>query len=209
MRGHAASLQSLRLLGVAYEQQHMTAEARSTLERVAILDPTNTAHLIELARLAELTNDHEGALGYLGHAREISPGDAQIHFLFAMVSMKLNLPVEARSSLEKALAIDPQNPAYNYAMGFVILSTREAATAAEYFKRFVEARPHEPKGHYALGIAYFASGDWEHAKAEMELVEHNPSTAGGAEYFLGRIARLEDQFDAAAQHLQVLNPTPT
>ena len=66
----------------------------------------------------------------------------------------------------------------------------------------MQARPREPKGHYALGIAYFASGDWEHAKAEMELVEHNPSTAGGAEYFLGRIARLEDQFDASEQHLK-------
>ncbi|HEX4772873.1 MAG TPA: tetratricopeptide repeat protein [Bryobacteraceae bacterium] len=199
---NAATINSLRLLGVAYERQQQIAEARSTLERVAILDPSNPAHLIELARLAELTNDHEGALGYLGHAREVSPGEAQIHFLFAMVSMKLNLPVEARSSLEKALAIDPRNPAYNYAMGFVILSTREAATAAEYFKHFVEARPAEPKGHYALGIADFASGDWEHAKAEMELVEHNPSTSGGAEYFLGRIARLQDQLDASEQHLK-------
>ena len=36
---HAALLESLRLLAIAYEQQHNTAEARSTLERVAILDP--------------------------------------------------------------------------------------------------------------------------------------------------------------------------
>jgi tetratricopeptide (TPR) repeat protein len=197
-----ASIESLRLLAIAYEHQNWIAEARFTLERVAILDPTNTAHLVELARLAELTNDHEGALGYLGHAREISPNDAQIHFLFAMVSMRLNLPVEARSELNKALAIDPQNPAYNYAMGFVILSTREAATASEYFERFVTARPNEPKGHYALGIAYFAAGDWEHAKSEMELVQHNPSTSGGAQYFLGRIARLDGDLDAAARYLQ-------
>ena len=71
----------------------------------------------------------------------------------------MNLPVEARRSLDRALALDPENPNYNYAMGTVILTTRDAATAAGYFQKFVKARPADPTGHYALGIAYFASGD--------------------------------------------------
>ena len=132
------------------------ADARSTLERVAVLDPRNTAHLLELARLAEAAKDYEGALGYLGHARDLAPDNPQIHFLFARVAVEMNLIVEARRSLERALALDPNNPAYNYAMGFVILRTRDAATASAYFKKFVEAIPQDVKGHYALGIAYFA-----------------------------------------------------
>ena len=192
---------NLQSLAIAYEQLNQPRNARNVLERVATLDPENTAHLLELARLADEEKDYEGALGYLAHARDLAPRNAQIHFLFAMVATEMNLPVEARASLAKALALEPENPAFNYGMGFTILSTRDAATAGSYFQKFVEARPNEAKGHYALGIAYFASGDYAKAKKEMQSVENNPRSAGGAEYFLGRIARLENELPAAAEHL--------
>jgi tetratricopeptide (TPR) repeat protein len=198
---HAASLVALRRLAVAYEQLKHIPDARRTLERVAVLDPKNTAHLLELARLADATNDHEGALGYLGHARDLEPNNPQIHYLFAMVAAELDLPIEARRSLDRALALDPENPHYNYSMGYVILSTRDAATAAGYFQKFVKANPANPGGHYALGIAYFASGDYEKAKEELRVAKNSPKAAG-AEYFFGRIARIEGQADDAARHLQ-------
>jgi len=198
----AAGLESLRNLAVAYEQCQQPEQARRTLERVAALDPRNTAHLLELARLAEASKDYEGALGYLAHARDLEPDKAQIHFLFAMVSSELNLPVEARASLVKALALEPKNPAYNYALGFVILNTRDAATAGSYFQKFVDAKPAEVKGHYALGIACFASGDYAKSKQEMQRVINDPKTAGGAEYFLGRIARRENELVNSEKYLR-------
>jgi tetratricopeptide (TPR) repeat protein len=198
---HAASLGSLRQLAVAYERLQQPADARRTLERVAVMDPSNTAHLLELARLADETKDYKGALGYLAHARDLTPENAQIHFLFAMTAVEMDLPVEARRSLERALALDPENPSYNYAMGSLILRTRDAATAASYFRKFVKAKPADPRGHYALGIAYFASGDNAKAKEEMLAVQSNPHTAAGAEYFLGRIARLKGDPDDATRHL--------
>jgi tetratricopeptide (TPR) repeat protein len=197
----AAGPASLRSLAIAYENLGRIPDAQKTLERVAALDSKNTAPLIELARLADAAGNHEGALGYLAHARDLAPNDAHIHFLFAKIAVEMNLPIEARASLSKALALDPENPAYNYAMGFVILSTRDAATAGGYFQKFVKANPKNANGHYALGIAYFASGDLEKSKAEMQLVQSDPKTAGGAEYFLGRIARQEGDAEAAAGHL--------
>ena len=198
----AASPESLRRLAIAYEQLQRISDARKTLERVAVADPKNTAHLLELARLAELMKDHEGALGYLGHARDLAPDNAQIHYLFAEVAAEMDLPLEARKSLERALTLDPQNPHYNYAMGAVILVTRDAGAAATYFQKFVQAEPANPKGHYALGIAYFTAGEYEKAKAEMQGIENNPKTAAGAEYFLGRIARLDGNLDDAARRLR-------
>jgi Flp pilus assembly protein TadD len=189
-------------LAVAYEQTGRLGDARHAIERVAALEPGNKAHLLELARLADAGKDYEGALGYLAHARDLAPEDAQVHFLFAMIAMKLELPVEARASLQRALELHPENPAYNYAMGFVILNTRDAATAAQYFKKFVEAKPRDPQGHYALGIAYFASGDNANSKKEILTAKDNPKTAGGAEYFLGRIARREDNLEDAMLHLR-------
>jgi tetratricopeptide (TPR) repeat protein len=198
----AAPPESLRRLAIAYEQLQRIAEARKTLERVAIADPKNPAHLLELARLAELTKDHEGALGYLAHARDLAPDNAQIHYLFAEVAAEMDLVLEARRSLDRALALDPENPRYNYAMGAVILATRDTGTAVIYFEKFVRAKPENPAGHYALGIAYFTAGEYERAKVQLREVESNPKTAAGAEYFLGRMARLDGDLNDAARRLR-------
>jgi Flp pilus assembly protein TadD len=198
---HAASLASLQRLAIAYEQLQRPSDARKALERVAVLDPNNTAHLLELARIADASKDYEGALGYLAHARDLAPDNPRIHFLFAIVAGEMNLPIEARRSLERALALDPENPGYNYAMGSVILATRDAATASSYFQKFVKAKPTDSRGHYALGTSYFASGDYARAKEEMRGVANDPKVAGAAEFFLGRIARLEGELDDATRHL--------
>src|SRR5690348_9328477 len=87
-------------------------------------------------------------------------------------------------------------------MGSVILTTRDATTASTYFKKYVEAKPADPRGHFALGVAYFSGGDYTNAKIQMRSVEDSAGTAGGAKYFLGRIARLENDLESATKYLQ-------
>jgi tetratricopeptide (TPR) repeat protein len=199
---NAASVSSLRQLAVAYEQLNRTADARKLLERIAGLEPHNAQHLIELARLAYMQRDKEGALGYLAHARDLTPNDAQVHFLFGMIAAEMDLPVEAHWSLERALALDPQNAKYNYAMGTVALTSRDASSAIPYFETYIAAEPQDPRGHFALGAACFASGDYDRARKEMELVRTGANTAAGAEYFLARIARLDEKLGEAAEHIE-------
>lgn len=192
-------LAGLKQLAIAYEALDRLSDTRKTLERLAVAEPQNAADLLELARIAEKQQDHTGALGYLGHARDLTPQDPQVHFLFGMVAAEMQLPMEARRSFDKALQLAPDNPDYNYAMGAVILTTRDAATAIRYFQKFVDARPAEAKGHYALGVANFTSGDYANARQQLQSVETNPSFGGGADFFLGRIARLDGDLEAAAQ----------
>ncbi len=197
-----ASQESLRQLVVAYERVNRLSDARKTLERLAEEDPKNPRHLLELARVAYLQHDFEGALGYLGHARDLTPGDARVHFLFGMVLVELNLPLEARKSVEKAVAIDPENPDYNYGLGSIILRARDAASAVVSFRKYVAERPDDPRGHFALGVAYFAAGDYEHCRSEMGVARGDPATAAGAGYFLGRVARIDERLDEAAALLE-------
>jgi tetratricopeptide (TPR) repeat protein len=197
-----ASAESLRHLAVAYEQLNRLPDARRTLERVAVADPGNPRHLLELARIAHLSHDLEGCLGYLGHARDLTPDDARIHFLFGLVAVEMELPVEARRSLDKALAIDPKNPEYNYAMGGVLLSGGSGAESVPYFANYVAAKPADSRGHLALGAAYFASMDYDRCRAEMAGIVKDPKTEAGASYYLGRVARMEDNYDQAAGYLE-------
>ena len=196
----AASPDSLRSLVLAYEQVNRLSDARKTLERLAVADPKNPQHLFELARVAYKMHDFEGAIGYLGHARDLVPSDARVHFLFGLVLEELELPLEARRSLEKAVALDPGNPDYNYALGSVILTTREASPAVACFQKYVNARPQDPKGHFGLGVAYFAAGDYDHCRTEMQGISKNSSIQAGAAYFLGRVARIEENLDEAAAY---------
>lgn len=197
-----ASAASLRRLAVAYEQLSRLPDARKTLERVAALEPKNPRHLLELARIAHLSHDFEGSLGYLAHARDLAPKDARIHFLFGLVTIEMDLPIEARKSLEKALAIDPQNPDYNYAMGAVLLSSGTANGAIPYFKKYVAAAPNDSRGHFALGAAYFDAFDYDQCRSQMLGITQDPKTAAGASYFLGRIARIAENYDEASSYLE-------
>lgn len=199
---HQASPETLRLLGLAYEKTGRSADARKTIERAAVMEPGETADLYELARLAYLGHDREGALGYLGHIRDIAPKDARAHFLFGIIAVEMELPLEARNSLTRALELDPKNPIYSLALGSLILSGRDAGDAAPYFQTYLTAHPEDPRGHFALGMAYFAASEYPQARAEMTRVAARPETSGGAEYFLGRIARAEDSLDEAALHLE-------
>jgi tetratricopeptide (TPR) repeat protein len=198
----AASVPSLRHLAVAYEQSDRPADARRVLERVAVIEPQNAAHLMELARLAYILRDKEGALGYLGHARDLTPNDPQVHFLFGMIALEMDLPVEARKSVQRTLALDPHNAKYNYAMGSIELRSRDVSSAIPYFEAYIAAQPEDPRGRFALGVACFAAGDYDRARKEMEGLHTRTSTAAGAEYFLGRIARLDEKLDEAAAHIE-------
>lgn len=196
------TLAGLKRLADAYEQTNRLAEARKTLERIAVQDSGNVDHLYALARVAYGLRDLEGCLGYLAHVRDLTPKDSRVHFLFGLVTTQMELPVEARKSLERALSLDPQNPEYNYALGSVILSGGDGGTAAKYLKAFIVARPDEARGHFALGVAHFAANDYDQCRAEMQIAAKDPKSEAGAEFFLGRIARIEENLDEAAAHLE-------
>ena len=196
------SATSLKHLAVAYEQTGRLADARKTFERAAVLESGNVDDLYALARVAYGQKDLEGSLGYLAHVRDLTPNDARVHFLFGLVTMQMELPVEARKSLEKALSIDPQNPDFQYALGSVILNGGDGGTAAKYLQAYVAARPAEARGHFALGVAYFTANDYDQCRKEMQIAGKDPQIEAGAEFFLGRIARIEENLDEAALHLE-------
>lgn len=207
---HAASVDDRRRLVSAYESLGRWKEARATLEALAAEEPRSPDHLFELAHVAYAQRDLEGALGYLGHARDLVPADARVHFLFGLILVELNLPPEARKSLQKAVDLAPANPDYQYALGSVILRDRDPSPAVDCFRRYLEAKPADPRGEFALGIAYFLTGAYEQSAARMQHVKDNPATRPGALYFLGRVARLDGQLDEAASFFsESINAQPS
>ena len=192
-----ASPEDLRRLGALHEGAGQLALAREVLEEAALHHPGDAGLLLDLARVAHQQADHEGALGYLGHARVLAPGDARVHFFFGMVCVAMDLGAEAYNSLLEAYRLDPDNASVAYALGAVALHRRDPAEAIPYFRRYSELKPEDPRGGFGVGIAAFRAGSYEAARAELIPAAERAETAAAANYFLARIAREEGDLDEA------------
>jgi tetratricopeptide (TPR) repeat protein len=197
-----ASPRSLYYLGVLLERQEKLGEARAAFDRVAAAQSPSAPLLLDLARVAYKQRDLKGALGYLAHARELEPGNAAIHFFFGMVCVELNLPMAARPSLGEAVRLNPKNAYYNYALGAVAVQSQTPGDAVPCFEEYIALKPEDPRGRLALGAAHFYIANYDVARRELRAVEKHPETAAGAHYFLGRIAKQEENLVQAESEFQ-------
>jgi tetratricopeptide (TPR) repeat protein len=195
-----ASSSDLSALGAAYERQKELALAREALEAAAASRPDDPATLVSLARVAYEQGDREGSLGYLGHARAVSPNDARIHFSIGVICIEMNLGGEAFNALSEAVRLAPDDPVANYALGSVAIYRKDPTEAIPYFERYSELKPDDDRGAYAIGVAYFMAKDYANARPRLEPFASRPQTAAAASYLLARIARAEGE-DAEALRL--------
>jgi len=200
--GATATIDTLRALAAIQTQAGDLQGARDALERVAAIGGPTAAVLRDLADVAYRQRDFDGALGYLAHARTLEPSNPGIHFFFGIVCINLHLGREAYDSLKKAIELDPDNPSINYAFGSIALHMHERGEALPYFERYVQLVPQDPRGRFALGVAYFHTGEVERAKEVLTAASTRQETAAGAHYYLARIARQQNELDAALSHIQ-------
>jgi len=192
-----ASPDDLQRLALLREKAGEFVEARVRLEEAAQGRPESVPVLLDLARVAHKAGDREGALGYLGHARALEPGNARVHFLFGLACVELDLGGEAYNSLKEAVRLDPENAAVNYAMGAVALHRKDPSEAIPYFRKYAELEPKEPRGPFAIGVAAFQAKDYDSARQMLVPAAERPETAAAALYFLARMARAETEFEEA------------
>lgn len=196
-----ATPDALQQLGRVYMATGRYKDARAVLERAARPAP-GVPVLIDLARAADKAGDHEGALGYLAHARDLDPSNAGVHFLFGVVCVELDLVAEAYESLKKALALDPDNADFNYVMGSVAMHRHEPADSLPYLEKYLQLKPDDPRAHLALGVGRFNSGQFAAATADLQIAAKYPETEAGARYFLGRVARQDGDLDQARREIE-------
>jgi tetratricopeptide (TPR) repeat protein len=196
------STDDLQRLGLLHEKAAELVDARVRLEEAAQGKPDSVPLLLDLARVAHKAGDRQGALGYLAHARALEPANARVHFLFGMICVELDLGAEAYNSLLEAVRLDPENAAVNYAMGAVALHRKDPSEAIPYFRKYGQLEPHDYRGPYAIGVAAFLAKDYDTARAQLVPAAARKETAAGANYFLARMARSENEYDEALRLAQ-------
>ena len=191
-----ATAPALRQLGLAYESGGKFAAARHAYQR-AIEGGVTAPLLLDLARVADAAGEKEVALGYLAHARDLSPGEAAIHYAFGRVCVDLDLAVEALRAFQEATRLAPETAEYRYALGLALLTNRRPDDAAAAFERFLLQKPNDAWGSYSLARADFDRLEDERARTAFRLAAGFPETAAGAHFYLGRLAARDLRFDEA------------
>jgi tetratricopeptide (TPR) repeat protein len=198
-RGQATSA-FLHRLGLLQEQQGQFAEAQTTL--ASVTDKPDITLLLDRARLAYRLQEWKTALALLGEARDLDPKQAQIHYLFGLTCIRMELVAEAHVAFGKAVALEPNQAEYNYAMGAAAAYRRDPAEALPYLKKYRQLKPDDAQGRLMLGVALFKNADYDAAKTELNAALSPSNTAAIARYYLGRIARQTNDLPAALTSLQ-------
>jgi tetratricopeptide (TPR) repeat protein len=200
-RGLISNMGLQALAGLQEKQGHFK-EARESLEKDLQLERASAPVLIRLAKLAYQSADLEGAIGYLAHARDLEPRNAAIHFFVGIICVDLKFPPEAKQSLTEAVRLDPNNGVYHYALGAVLLQERDPDGAISHFLAYRNSRRDDPRGSFALGVAYFDAYQLDAARKELEFAAGRAETRAGANLYLGRLAFREGNPTEAEDHLR-------
>lgn len=201
--GHKAlSPQGLRVLGLAKEANGKLKEARATLESAFAANSGSTPILEDLTRVAKAADDYEGALGYLAHARDLEPNNAELPYEFGAICVRMGLLAEARKAIAEALRLNPNNAQYNLGMGIVVSFSEDPSQSLSYLAKFHALEPKDPQGPLALGEANFRAKDYDTALTWFRQAVGDVKTAADAHYYLGRIAHQQGRLDEAAADLK-------
>jgi len=98
--------------------------------------------------------------------------------------------------------LNPENPYYNYALGAVLVNEKNEEEAIPHFRKFRDAHPDDPRGRFALGVAYFEAYQVDSARKEFLSIANSPETRMGAQLYLGRLALRQEKLDEALDHFQ-------
>jgi Flp pilus assembly protein TadD len=195
--------QGQRALGLAQEAEGKLVDARTTLEAAFTASQgKDSVLLVDLTRIAEAAGDHNGALGYVAHARDLMPADPELPYEFGVICLRMSLFGEARKAFAEAVRLAPENPQYNYGLGSVISFSQDPSQALPYLEKFRILRPADPAGTLALGVTNFRAKDYGTALRWLHQAAESKQTAADAHYYLGRIARQESRTSDAVSELK-------
>ncbi len=179
------------------------AEAREIFSRLAGREPGKVEIDFHLGRLALWFDEGELALTHLERALRTAPGEARIHNALgdaygsaaqnAHLLAKLGWARKCRAAYERAVELDPANPAYRWSLvGYFCVAPRLAGGGLEKARAQAGeiARLDPMEGRTARATLALAEQNWEAAFAEFDPVLREMPDNFLALYQVGRCAAL-------------------
>jgi len=162
-------------------------ESRKALERARELNPLNTDHSANLARLyrtwgemssdpAERAEKLSRALEYYRRATTLSPHNAMLLNEWGSLYQAMGDHEKALEKYRQSLSLDQEYDQTYLLLGDLHFNRKEYDQAAEAYRRALELNPRLVKAHSVLGYIYARQGKLEEAVEEnLKVLELAPN----------------------------------
>ena len=191
--------QAVVVLGDAHLANGAVAEAEEQYLVALEGRLDNAAALLGLAQISRLKGEIKEATLYLTRVGTLTADSKSPEFLykFAAVAMQVGMSDAAKSALENALKLRPNEPAYLLAYGIAWLRKGDLFEAEKVFRRLVQLQPNSNQAQIHLGYVLLNQKKYDEARLWLEKSARSTSPMPEVFYYLGLVAQ-EQNDDAKA-----------
>jgi len=207
-------------LGAIYQEQGEINQALPLLEKAVQLDPNFSEAHYQLGLI--LMKQKQFALAVTAFEIVISQKTDHVgaHYNLAQGYFRLRRTKDGRQTMdtyrqlkavateiedrERAITIEPNNPAVHYRLGKIYEKYDKIDLAISAYRSAVTVGSHYSEAHYALGRIYFQRGQLSIAEqAYQKSLKHAPNTTA-PHLGLAKIYYFQKKIDLAQQHYQAV-----
>jgi protein O-GlcNAc transferase len=190
------------LLGEAYLSKGNTEKAEENYLLALGKQGDAMDALLGIVQVSQSRGDARTASLYLSRAREQIGTSPELHYKFALITLKSGIYEEAKSALEQAIKLRPNEPTYFLALGATLLKKPDLYEAEQAFRRALKLQPDSSQGQMYLG--YTLLKQKQYSEARIYLEKSVKADAGIPEplYYLGILAKEQNEDQRAVEILE-------
>lgn len=179
------------------------ARARRAIQEALSLDPDNSEGLLAQARMLSMQGNDIEAEPVILRVLELSPGSDVAHSTYGRILAALGRTDEAVDAARRSVELDPRSAGPRHALADRLFFAGRYQESIEESERALAIAPDDWYGHYNLGWAYAALGQWREGVAALHeaaarTVENRSSVELGLAYAFAR----GQQRDSALAYLR-------
>src|SRR6185369_110665 len=179
------------LLGDAYLAKNDLQKAEENY--LAALDGRldNAGALLGLAQISRLKGETKEPAIYLNRVATLTAGSKspELLYKFALEAMRANMFDEAKSALQRAVEMRPNDPSYLLALGIAQLRKTDLFEAEKLFRRVLELQPGNAQAQLHLGYVLLIQKKPAEARVWLEKSLRSGAAIPEVPYYLGLVAQ--------------------
>jgi tetratricopeptide (TPR) repeat protein len=188
----------LTVLGEAYLRKGDAGKAEESYLQVLNEQSANADALLGLASVSQVRGDANGAILYLGHAREVIGDSPDLLYKFALVALNSSLHNEVVSALKRAIELRPDEPSYHFVLGTAWLrQPPDLQEAEQAFRQALKLQPENAQGQLYLGYVLLKQKKYPEAREWLEKSIQKHTGTPESFYYLGLIAQEQNENERA------------
>lgn len=193
------NLEARVLLGDAYLAKNDLQKAEESYLSALDNKLDNPGALFGLAQISRLKGEQREVMIYLNRVGTLITSSTSTDFLykFALEAMQVGLFDEAKSALERAVALKPKEPSYLLALGIAWLRKTDLFEAEKIFRRVLVMEPNNAQAQLHLGYVLLNQKKYAEARTWLEKSARTSTPIPEVFYYLGLVAQ-EQNDDAGA-----------